>query len=171
MTFVLAGFETTAATLMFAVYLLALHPEAQSRLHQELDAGREVIDKKGVIHPTRGKAGAEPAGPVDMNGMTNGTHHPSAPGTGGTNEAGLNNEVIATHFPYACAIIDEALRLFPPGAGPVTSRVPQEDMEVLGYRCGMRFIKWTLVQMGTNDEGIATMLQLTKQQWSMQARS
>jgi cytochrome P450 len=153
MTFLLAGFETTAATLMFSVYLLALHPEAQSRLHQELDQGREVLARR-VVHAGSGatvnKAGggavaAAPAGPMDMNGAANGSHSataaargdeekPSSVAGGGSNEAGLNNEEIAKHFPYACAVIDEALRLFPPGAGPVTSRMPQEDMEVLGYR-------------------------------------
>jgi cytochrome P450 len=136
MTFVLAGFETTAATLMFAVYLLALHPEAQSRLHQELDAGREVINKKGVTGSvlTNGGHHQVAAEPSSSNGHINGGHNK------GANEEGLNNEVLATYFPYACAIIDEALRLFPTGAGPVTSRVLQEDMDVLGHRCDARMI-------------------------------
>jgi len=36
--FILAGFETTANTLTFAVYLLAKHPEWQERLAAAIDA-------------------------------------------------------------------------------------------------------------------------------------
>jgi cytochrome P450 len=146
--FLLAGYETTAATLMFAVYLLALHPEAQSRLHQELDQGREVLRRR-VVHAGSGapvsKAGgggavaAAPAGPMDMNGSHPATaaargddQKSSSVAAEGSNEAGLNNEEIAKHFPYACGVIEEALRLYPPAAG--TSRETPEDMEILGYR-------------------------------------
>jgi len=38
MTIFLAGHETTANALAWAFYLLALHPEAERRLHEELDA-------------------------------------------------------------------------------------------------------------------------------------
>lgn len=33
----LAGHETTATTLTFALYLLGRHPDVQRRVHQELD--------------------------------------------------------------------------------------------------------------------------------------
>ncbi|KAG2434472.1 hypothetical protein HYH02_012301 [Chlamydomonas schloesseri] len=38
LTFLLAGFETTAATISFTAFCLATHPEAQARLLEELDA-------------------------------------------------------------------------------------------------------------------------------------
>ncbi|MGH3540521.1 MAG: cytochrome P450 [Pseudonocardiaceae bacterium] len=37
-TFFLAGSETTATTLAWAVHLLAGHPEVERRLHAEVDA-------------------------------------------------------------------------------------------------------------------------------------
>jgi cytochrome P450 len=122
---------------MFSVYLLALHPEAQSRLHQELDQGREVLRKRVVpgaaLSNGAHKVAAEPAGEpaANGNGHVNGVDS-KAVKTGGSNEAGLNNEELAKHFPYTCAVIDEALRLFPPGASAL--RAPLEDIEVLGYR-------------------------------------
>ncbi|KAL4858882.1 Cytochrome P450 3A12 [Chlorella vulgaris] len=43
-TFLLAGYETTSVALSFSLYLLALHPEHQQRVMQEVDAfgGREL---------------------------------------------------------------------------------------------------------------------------------
>lgn len=41
-TFILAGYETTANTLSFSIYNIALHPEVQQRLLQEVDSfGRD----------------------------------------------------------------------------------------------------------------------------------
>ena len=37
-TFVLAGYETTANTLSYVSYLLALNPEAQQKLQHEIDS-------------------------------------------------------------------------------------------------------------------------------------
>ena len=37
-TFVLAGYETTANTLSYVSYLLALNPEAQEKLQHEIDS-------------------------------------------------------------------------------------------------------------------------------------
>ena len=36
LTFLAAGYETTSVTLAFATYLLAIHPEAQERLNNEI---------------------------------------------------------------------------------------------------------------------------------------
>ena len=36
LTFLVAGYETTSRTLAFATYLLAIHPEAQERLNNEI---------------------------------------------------------------------------------------------------------------------------------------
>ena len=37
MTFFLAGYETTANTLSYTAYLLALHPDIQEKLQREID--------------------------------------------------------------------------------------------------------------------------------------
>jgi enediyne biosynthesis protein E7 len=42
MTLIVAGHETTASALSWTWYLLALHPQAESRLHAELDANPEL---------------------------------------------------------------------------------------------------------------------------------
>jgi enediyne biosynthesis protein E7 len=47
MTLVVAGHETSAASLNWTWYLLARHPEAERRLHAELDA---VPEKRGLSH-------------------------------------------------------------------------------------------------------------------------
>jgi cytochrome P450 len=69
MTLIVAGHETTAAGLNWTWYLLSQHPEAEARLHAELDAMPE--------HQPLGLA--------------------------------ANGEL-----PFARAVVDEALRLYPP---------------------------------------------------------
>ena len=44
-TFLLAGYETTSNALAYTTYLLALHPEIQERLYQEV---KDVIKGKEV---------------------------------------------------------------------------------------------------------------------------
>ena len=44
-TFLLAGYETTSNALAYTTYLLALHPEVQERLYQEV---KDVIKGKEV---------------------------------------------------------------------------------------------------------------------------
>ena len=80
-TMMLAGYETTANTLAFSVYLLGKHSQAQHALLQEVDqfGGRPTYD--------------------------------SLPS-----------------FPYAAAVINEALRLYPPAT--FLSRVTTEDVQV-----------------------------------------
>ena len=77
----LAGYETTANTLAFSVYLLGKHPEAQQCLLQEVDQfqGRPGYDSLPL-------------------------------------------------FPYAAAVINEALRLYPPAT--FLTRVATEDVQV-----------------------------------------
>jgi cytochrome P450 len=69
MTLVVAGHETTATGLNWTWYLLSQHPDAEARLHAELDAMPEQ-------HPLELAASGE--------------------------------------LPYARAVVDEALRLYPP---------------------------------------------------------
>ena len=79
---ILAGYETTANTLAFCVYLLSKSPATQQQVFQEVDhfqgqPGQEDLDK----------------------------------------------------FPYVRAVINEALRLFPPI--PLMNRTALEDVQVL----------------------------------------
>ncbi|KIZ06916.1 cytochrome P450 [Monoraphidium neglectum] len=100
-TFILAGYETTANALSYAVYNIALSPRVQERLHAEIDAfGR-----------TRQASTCAAEGPRT---------HP-APVT----HADLGE------FPYAEAVVKEALRLYPPAT--LTSRVvtKQEGMTLI----------------------------------------
>ena len=78
---ILAGYETTANTLAFSIYLLGRNPSAQQSLLQEVDqfAGRPGYD--------------------DLQ-----------------------------QFPYAAAVINEALRLYPPAT--ILTRVATEDVQV-----------------------------------------
>ena len=46
-TFILAGYETTANALAFTSYLLALHPHVQKKLQLEID---EYFQKNGVSY-------------------------------------------------------------------------------------------------------------------------
>ena len=78
---ILAGYETTANTLAFSVYLLAKHLQAQQCLLQEIDQ-------------FQGRPGYD-----------------SLPS-----------------FPYAAAVINEALRLYPPAT--FLERVATEDVQV-----------------------------------------
>ena len=49
-TFLVAGYETTSLTLAFATYLLALHPEAQERLTNEI---HDYYEENPVSEGTR----------------------------------------------------------------------------------------------------------------------
>ncbi len=46
-TLTVAGHETTAATLSFALYELARHPEYQERMRQEIRAARAKVMARG----------------------------------------------------------------------------------------------------------------------------
>lgn len=86
--FTLAGYETTANTLSYAIYCLAAHPEAQQRLLAELDALEGPRDRE-----------------ITVDDLPN--------------------------LPYTAAVVDEALRLYPPGAN--TMRQAKGGMELGGY--------------------------------------
>ena len=47
-TFLLAGYETTSNALTYTTYLLALHPDIQQRLYEELNAS---ISDSQVLEP------------------------------------------------------------------------------------------------------------------------
>ena len=48
--FLLAGYETTANSLAFTSYLLALHPDIQQRLQSEIDNYFEESPVRSVLH-------------------------------------------------------------------------------------------------------------------------
>ena len=48
LTFILAGYETTANTLAYTSYLLALNPDIQEKLQSEID---NYFDEKPVSEP------------------------------------------------------------------------------------------------------------------------
>ena len=78
---ILAGYETTANTLAYSIYLLGMNPTTQHHLLQEVDQfqGRPGYDN---LH----------------------------------------------RFPYAAAVVNEALRLYPPAT--VLTRVATQDVQV-----------------------------------------
>ncbi|KAG2492001.1 hypothetical protein HYH03_009731 [Edaphochlamys debaryana] len=86
-TFILAGYETTANALTFAVYCLATNPEAEARLIAEVDS---------VLGPDR-----------------------------------LPTEADLSRLVYTEAVINEAMRLFPP-AHATTRIVGEEPVEIGG---------------------------------------
>ena len=83
---ILAGYETTANTLAYCVYLLSKSPATQQQVFQEVDQ-------------FRGPEGDQP---------------------------GLED---LEKFPYVRAVVNEALRLFPPI--PTLNRTALEDVQVL----------------------------------------
>ncbi|KAL6756799.1 cytochrome P450 [Haematococcus lacustris] len=130
--FLMAGFETTAASLTFALYLLAANPEAQRKLQAEVDG------QAHLLAPPKGPPAAQQLNGGDHKrgngiklangaGQGNGVHLEARAMSGGA----LTAEELARSFPYTCAVVDEALRLYPPGAGAI--RAPPEATELLGY--------------------------------------
>lgn len=86
LSFILAGYETTANALSYCIYLLATRPEAEEKLADEI---RQWYKQNN---------GAPQSG-ADLD-----------------------------QFPYADAVLKEALRLYPPGAS--TIRENQEDLDL-----------------------------------------
>ena len=80
----MAGYETTAVSLTYCIYLLSRHPQAQERLIKEADA---------------------------------------APGQPTYEQL--------DQFPYAAAVLNEALRIFPPAS--IIAREATQDAHV-GHR-------------------------------------
>jgi cytochrome P450 len=82
-TFILAGYETTANTLAFSVYLLCKHPDVQRQLLAEVDAfGTDVQPSLADLE----------------------------------------------RLPYTSAVVNEALRLYPPGT--FVTREARQDTQV-----------------------------------------
>jgi thromboxane-A synthase/cytochrome P450 family 3 subfamily A len=110
-TFLLAGYETTANALAFAVYCLARHPEAEARLLQEVDA---LAAAKGG-------------------------------GAGGGRLPALAPEDLAS-LPFTAAVIDEALRLYPPATAAI--RHVEEPFSLGGHLvpagCELVVLIWSL---------------------------
>ena len=50
LVFFLAGYETVSATLTNTSYLLALHPEVQERLREEINSVMDKSNKVGPLH-------------------------------------------------------------------------------------------------------------------------
>lgn len=85
--FTLAGYETTANTLAFSLFLLATHPEVEAKVVEEIRAAAEQEAAEEAAAATEGRK-----------------HQP------------WYNRSLEEQFPYICAVVSEALRLYPPGA-------------------------------------------------------
>ncbi|MEW5298014.1 MAG: hypothetical protein WDW36_001178 [Sanguina aurantia] len=108
-TFILAGYETTANTLAFAVYLLAVNPEAEARLIAEVDAF--------------GRSNHIAASDLDQAGLKDHLSEiriMAAPAV----------QCVCGEFPFTDAVVKETLRLHNPAA--FTIRIAVEELQVLG---------------------------------------
>ncbi|KAJ9520851.1 hypothetical protein QJQ45_014054 [Haematococcus lacustris] len=131
--FLIAGYETTATALTFALYLLAVNPEAQRKLQEEVDGQAKLLSATSApsaAHTLQGDKPKQSNGPTATSGQGRGsTVSLQASAHSGV---ALSSEELAHSFPYACAVVDEALRLYPPGANAIRS--PPEEVEVAGYK-------------------------------------
>jgi thromboxane-A synthase/cytochrome P450 family 3 subfamily A len=85
-TFMLGGFDTSTIAIAMATALLAQHPEKAARLRAEIDAADAEEGERRRRAAARGDT------------------------------APLNPSLPPPPMPYAAAVIDEALRLYPPGS-------------------------------------------------------
>ncbi|KAJ9520728.1 hypothetical protein QJQ45_007591 [Haematococcus lacustris] len=154
-TFLLAGYETTAAALTFALYLLAANPEAQRKLQAEVDGQAHLLappkgpsaaqelnggdHKRGNGIKLANEAGQgkavlvqAKAAPDMAPGIGPVLAEPGRAGQAGEPHMALSSEELARSFPYTCAVVDEALRLYPSAA--TTIRTSAEELEVAGLR-------------------------------------
>ncbi|GFH16480.1 uncharacterized protein HaLaN_12905, partial [Haematococcus lacustris] len=126
--FLLAGYETTATALTFALYLLAANPEAQRKLQVEVDSQGEMLALPLNTLASTAAKGANCDPVAHQQAHARPAARPELAPAG----VGLTAEEVAASFPYACAVLDEAMRLYPPAASALRS--PPEDIEVAGYR-------------------------------------
>ncbi|KAL6756797.1 cytochrome P450 [Haematococcus lacustris] len=126
--FLLAGYETTATALTFALYLLAANPEAQRKLQVEVDSQGELLALPLNTLASTVAKGADCDPVAHQQAHARPAARPELAPAG----AGLTAEEVAASFPYACAVLDEAMRLYPPAATALRS--PSENIEVAGYR-------------------------------------
>ena len=79
--FFIVGYDTTATTISLALYMLALNPSKQNKLHQE------IVDQLERLEKETGES--DPLKLVTLDELNN--------------------------FKYLSAVVDETLRLYPPG--------------------------------------------------------
>jgi len=97
MTLVVAGHETTASGLNWTWYLLSQHPDKEAKLHAEIDAAYQ----------------SAPSPPSPASGAgENSVPSPAERGRASEGAPSLNQ---MEALPYTSNVINEALRLYPPG--------------------------------------------------------
>ncbi|KAG2423102.1 hypothetical protein HXX76_002327 [Chlamydomonas incerta] len=127
-TFLLAGFETTANALTFAVYLLASHPEAAARLRAEVDAHLPPL---APLEPEQEGGQAEQ-------------------GSGGAAASQPLSLETLDKLLYTEAVLNEALRLFPPAHA--TTRETDKDMTIQGAHIPAGTTLWlSIAHLHTRD--------------------
>jgi cytochrome P450 len=120
-TFLVAGHETVASALTWALVLLGTHPEIADRVAHEADEVLGGADLGGAVLGGTDLFGADLFG-ADMGGA-------AAPDTGADAGPAIDMSVLA-RLHVARAVVDEAMRLHPPAW--LITRSTTADMELGG---------------------------------------